>query len=190
MNSLELHPAIIAAAAGRLPEWARVGQSRMSHLASVSTLLRRWSGALELSAADRTRWAAAGWLHDALRDAPPEDLAQAADYPEMTRHGPAAAELLRRDGVEDDELLEAIAYHSLGRSGMGSLGRFLFLADYLEPGRTYSPQENAVLRARLPEDEHAVLRVVCARRLSQRLDRGWSLQRESVDFWNELTAGS
>lgn len=157
-------------------------------MAAVSALLGRWSSALALSAADRTRWAAAGWLHDALRDAPPDELVQAVDYPGMTRHGPAAAELLKRDGVEDDELLEAIAFHSLGRSGMGSLGRFLFLADYLEPGRTYAPQENAVLRARLPEDEHAVLRVVCARRIGQRVAHGWSLQQETIDFWNELVA--
>jgi len=189
MNSGELHPAIIAAGAGRLPEWARVSPGRVSHMASVSALLRRWSSALKLSSADRTRWAAAGWLHDALRDASPEELVQAAEYPGVVRHGPAAAERLKRDGVEDDELLEAIAFHSLGRRGMGSLGRFLFLADYLEPERTYSPQENAVLRARLPEDEHAVLRVVCARRIVQRLDRGWSLQQETVDFWNELVSG-
>ena len=191
MSARELHPAIIAAAAGRLPEWACVSQHRMLHLESVGALLRLWSAALELEDADRVRWAAAGWLHDSLRDASPEDLAdKAPEYPREVRHGPAAAVLLRRDGVDDDELLEAVAFHSLGRRGLRRLGRFLFLADYLEPGRTFTPQENAVLRARLPEDEHAVLKVVCARRIEQRLDRGMSLHPKSVEFWNDLTTDS
>jgi HD superfamily phosphohydrolase YqeK len=91
--------------------------------------------------------------------------------------------------VNDEELLEAVAFHSLGCAGLRRLGRFLYLADYLEPGRSFAPQENAVLRARLPEDAHAVLRVVCARRLGHRIDRDESLHPHSVDFWNELTAG-
>ncbi len=191
MSIRELHPAIVAAAAGRLPDWARVSQRRIPHLASVSALLRQWSYALALDDVDRARWAAAGWLHDALRDAPPEELVvEAAEYPGNVRHGPAAAALLRRDGVGDEELLEAVAFHSLGRRGLRRLGRFLFLADYLEPGRPYAPLENAVLRARLPQDEHAVLRVVCARRIIEHAEHGESLHAQAVDFWNELAAGS
>lgn len=191
MSIRELHPAIVAAAAGRLPNWARVSQRRIPHLASVSALLRQWSDALALNDVDRVRWAAAGWLHDALRDAPPEELVvEAAEYPGNVRHGPAAAALLRRDGVEDEELLEAVAFHSLGRAGLRRLGRFLFLADYLEPGRPYAPLENAVLRARLPQDEQVVLRVVCARRLVEHLGRDESLRLEAVEFWNELAAGT
>lgn len=189
MANRELHPTIAAAAAGRLPDWARVSRHRRPHLESVSNLLLRWSSGLNLEEADRVRWAAVGWLHDALRDAPPEQLvADAADYPSQVRHGPAAAAMLRRDGVEDEELLQAVTFHSLGCGGLRRLGRFLFLADYLEPGRMYAPQENAVLRARLPENELAVLRAVCARRISERLQRHKSLRQETVDFWNELTA--
>lgn len=185
----ELHPMIAAAAGGRLPDWSRVSQLRLPHLESVSQLLQRWAETLALDEVDRVRWAAAGWLHDALRDAPPEQLVgEAGDYPKKVRHGPAAAALLRRDGVGDEELLEAITFHSLGCGGLRRLGRFLFLADYLEPKRRYAPVENAVLRARLPERERAVLKVVCARRIVQRLERDKSLRQETVDFWNELTA--
>jgi HD superfamily phosphohydrolase YqeK len=189
MTIRELHPTIVAAAAGRLPEWARVSPRRRPHLESVSELLLRWSHTLALDDVDRARWAAAGWLHDALRDAPPEELiGEAAGYPRKVRHGPAAAALLRRDGVEDEELLEAVTFHSLGCGGLRRLGRYLFLADYLEPKRPYAPQENAVLRARLPEDERGVLRIVCARRIVERLVRDKSLRPETVDFWNELAA--
>ncbi len=146
-----------------------------------------WAGELALDERDRTRWTAAGWLHDALRDADSGELcSEAGDFPAKVRHGPAAAARLRKAGVNDDELLDAISFHSLGRDGLGQLGRLLYLADYLEPTRTFDPVENAALRARLPADEHAVLRLVCARRLSDTLGRGIPLHPASVSFWNQL----
>lgn len=51
-------------------------------------------------------------------------------------HGPAAAALLARDyAVTDRTMLEAIAVHTVGRSGMGGLAIALYCADKLEPGR-------------------------------------------------------
>ncbi len=91
--------------------------------------------------------------------------------------------------MNDEEMLEAIAYHSLGRGGMGRLGRYLYLADYLEPGRRFNPAEDAALRARLPEDLAGVLRTVCERRVAELLGRGLALRSETVEFWNELVAG-
>ena len=88
-----LHPLIIAAGRGQLPEWACVRARRMSHLAGVAELLGRWAVELGLAEHDRTRWMAAGWLHDSLRDADPQTLAaDAGDYPKKLRHGPAVAE--------------------------------------------------------------------------------------------------
>lgn len=185
-----MHPLIAAAADGRLPDWAAVRPSRRPHLAAVATLLERWARELALTPRDGVRWAAAGWLHDALRDADAGTLEpEAVDYPSGLRHGPAAAARLEQSGVDDEELLEAIRFHSLGRAGFGRLGRFLYLADYLEPGRSFEPVENAALRARLPRDHEAVLRLVCSRRIADTLNRGFPLRPETVDFWNELTAG-
>jgi HD superfamily phosphohydrolase YqeK len=189
MTRLDLHPLIVAAAQGRLPEWAAVRSSRRAHLAGVAALLQGWAQELGLAERDQLRWAAVAWLHDALRDADASALeADAADFPERVRHGPAVAARLQRSGVHDEELLEAIRYHSLGRAGFGRLGRFLYLADYLEPGRDFAPVENAALRARMPADHEAVLRLVCSRRIADLLDRGLPLRSETVDFWNELRA--
>ncbi|KPK82319.1 MAG: hypothetical protein AMS25_02910 [Gemmatimonas sp. SM23_52] len=182
---------MVAAAQGRLPEWAAVPASRHAHLAAVAALLQGWAQELGLAERDQLRWAAAAWLHDALRDADACALeGEAADYPERVRHGPAAAARLERSGVDDEELLEAIRYHSLGRGGFGRLGRFLYLADYLEPGRDFAPVENAALRARMPGDHEAVLKLVCSRRIAELLDRGVPLRPETADFWNELTASA
>jgi nicotinate-nucleotide adenylyltransferase len=51
-------------------------------------------------------------------------------------HGPAAAALIAIDyGVDDRELLEAIALHTVGKPGMRGLSIALYCADKLEPGR-------------------------------------------------------
>ncbi len=51
-------------------------------------------------------------------------------------HGPAAAALLVRDfAVDDPGLLEAVAFHTVGRPGMGELAVILYCADKLEEGR-------------------------------------------------------
>lgn len=190
MTTPVLHPIVSAAADGRLPDWARVESGRLPHLERVAGLLARWADELGLEDDDRRRWVAAGWLHDALRDADPVALAdEAGEYPEKVRHGPAAAARLRTLGVEDEELLEAIAYHTLGRPGLRRLGRFLFMADYLEPGREFEGDKRDALRARLPEEEDIVLREVCARRIAWRLREARAIRRETIDFWNELVRG-
>lgn len=159
----------------------------MPHLASVAAVMQDWATRLGLDRRERARWTAAGWLHDALRDADPEGLAAEADeFPAKVRHGPAVAARLREAGVDDEEMLQAIAYHSLGCGGMERLGRYLYLADYLEPGRTFDRTVLDELAQHLPHDPLTALRGVCARRIAHQLGKGTALRPETVAFWNEL----
>lgn len=49
-------------------------------------------------------------------------------------HAPAGAVLAREKfGIEDDEVLSAIRWHTLGRVGMTELEKIIFLADKIEP---------------------------------------------------------
>jgi len=68
------HPPVSAAAAGRLPRWAAAGEERRAHMARVAALLEAWARDLGLGNRDILRWRAAGYLHDALRDASPRRL--------------------------------------------------------------------------------------------------------------------
>ncbi|MDN4074833.1 bis(5'-nucleosyl)-tetraphosphatase (symmetrical) YqeK [Fictibacillus terranigra] len=53
-------------------------------------------------------------------------------------HAPVGAFLVKQEaGIEDHEILEAIASHTTGRVGMGTLEKIIFLADYIEPGRKF-----------------------------------------------------
>src|SRR5204862_395895 len=119
----------------------------------------------------------AGWLHDALRDAPAaNELA----------HGPMAAERAARAGETDRGVLDAVRYHSLGYAGWDDVGKMLYLADYLEPGRAFDREVRASLAARVPQDRDTALQQVAARRIARVIEGRWPLVRETVDFWNSL----
>ena len=185
------NPLIEAAAQGTLPEWAAVSPSRRAHMARVSELLGAWADALELSEWDRCRWRASGFLHDALREVAPDVLRVKvppvhASLPGPILHGPAVAERLRVQGVLDGELLVALKYHTLGHASLGMLGRALYAADFLEPGRDFMPEWREVLRARMPAELDAVTRDIVGARVQHVVDRGLDLLPDTVAFWNVL----
>ena len=186
------------AASPPLPAWARVGEKRRAHIARVTALLGEWATRLALSPADAAAWRDAGLLHDALRDAPEEQLralvrsgdrafAEAAvRMPAEMLHGPAAAVALAREGETRAELLDAIRWHTVGNAGWGVLGRALFMADYLEPGRKFSQGDRAFLAALVTTDFDGVFRQVVRQRLEWSLREGKRLFPETVALWNSL----
>jgi len=161
----------------KLPVWAEVTPARRGHVERVAALLGEWAGAMRVSPAERDRWLRAAWLHDALRDA-------ALGNP--TAHGPAAAERAAKDGERDQGVLDAVRYHTIGHAGWDHVGRMLYLADFLEPGRDFDPDGRRALTARVPAERDAVLREVARRRIEWVLKSGWPLLPETVAFWNAL----
>jgi predicted HD superfamily hydrolase involved in NAD metabolism len=65
----------------------------------------------------------------------PEDLLQ---YNSELWHAPVGAYLVKKEvGITDPEILDAIKYHTSGRPGMTTLEKIIYLADYIEPGRSF-----------------------------------------------------
>ncbi|MDO5689891.1 MAG: bis(5'-nucleosyl)-tetraphosphatase (symmetrical) YqeK [Tissierellia bacterium] len=53
-------------------------------------------------------------------------------------HSPLGAQVAQREyGVEEEDILNAITYHTTGREGMTLLEKIVFVADAIEPGRMY-----------------------------------------------------
>jgi HD superfamily phosphohydrolase YqeK len=161
----------------------------MGHIARVAALLREWADALGVGETERARWLEAARLHDSLRDVPPERLASYAPpaLPPKVWHGPAAAVLAERDGLSDRGVLDAVRYHTVGFAGWDDVGRMLYLADYLEPGRGHD-SDLAELRRKMPHSRDEVLREVARRRLAHLLARLHPIPRETWEFWNRLVA--
>lgn len=99
----------------------------------------------------------AALLHDYAKDLEIDELKKLAqlvpdrwkiDKEEMfipqVLHAPVSAYLVEKDlGIVDQEVLEAIRYHTIGSPGMGTIARIIFLADFIEPNRKFTAAARA-----------------------------------------------
>lgn len=185
-------PALVPSAPGAvpaLPGWAVVSEKRRGHIARVTALLDAWSDALSLSSAERQAWHDAGRWHDALRDADEATLRSHADDPSRPLgmlHGSAAARWLARDGELRTDVLEAVRWHTTGHVTWDRVGKALYMADYLEPGRAFMQADRAFLAHLVPLQFDAVFRQVVRLRLEWALREGKGFAAETVALWDAV----
>lgn len=93
----------------------------------------------------------AALFHDMFRSTPVQVLdmyvrqlglpKRIIDNPNLS-HGKIAAAVMKKDyGIDDEDMINAVAYHTTGRAGMSKLEKIIFLADAIEPGRNYPTVE-------------------------------------------------
>jgi len=172
-----------------LPTWAVVEPARLDHIIRVAELVAEWAEEMGVPDSERNRWLRAVWLHDALRDAPHAELerwAPSAPGPAEFRHGPASAARAKAEGETDRGVLDAVRYHSMGLAEWDMVGRALYCADYLEPGRPRDRERRAELARRFPRDPMGVLRETARARIGHAISSGWPLPDPTVRFWNSL----
>jgi HD superfamily phosphohydrolase YqeK len=171
------------------PPWATASPERVAHIERVARLVLEWAEEMGVPDSERNRWLRAVWLHDALRDAPAEELekwAPTSPGPAEIRHGPASAARAKADGETDRGVLDAVRYHSMGLAEWDMVGRVLYCADFLEPGRGFDQSGRAELAGRFPRDPTGVLREVARSRVARLVQSGWPLPDPTVRFWNSL----
>ena len=110
----------------------KLGKKRFDHTKRVMDL------ASEMAVTygeDRYKAETAALLHDYCKDS-------AGGIENDLNHASMAAEVAKEEfGVTDEDILNAIRYHTTARAGMSKLEKILFLADTVEPGRTYDSIE-------------------------------------------------
>ncbi|QJR34991.1 hypothetical protein [Gemmatimonas groenlandica] len=172
-----------------LPAWSIVTDKRRAHIARVVAVLRTWAAALALSPAEVQAWVDAGTWHDALRDAD-EPILRAAtgDHtrPFGMLHGPAAAIRLAALGEARQEVLDAIRWHTVGQPDWARVGRALYMADFLEPGRSFMQADRAFLASSVPFAFDDVFRQVVRMRLEWAIREGKGLALETVALWETV----
>ena len=127
-----------------------VSEKRYSHSVRTAEMCRKLCALYGL---DEKTGYFAGISHDMCKNFKPEQLLSlakedGADVSELERknpsllHGRAAAVLLKNDfGVTDSSVLEAVANHTFGKTGMCSLAKVLYAADKIEPGREHVTED-------------------------------------------------
>ncbi len=78
---------------------------------------------------------------------------------ESLLHGPASAYLSEKKfDITDSQVLEAIRYHTIGHPDLDLIGKIIFLADKLEPGRDY-PGREEIYNLALNNLDQAILKL-------------------------------
>lgn len=150
-------------------DWEQAVQAQMTRTRWEHTL-RVVDKARELAkrfGADVDKADTAALLHDYCKCWPVETMRQIildkglpkdllSHHPELW-HAFVGAEVIRQEwGVQDEEVLDAIRYHTTGRPHMGLLEQVIFVADAIEPGRRY-PGVDSIRRLAETDLQQALL---------------------------------
>ena len=90
----------------------------------------------------------AALTHDYAKERPDEEFQmiikrdgyspELLEYGNEIWHGLVGADMVQRElGIEDAEILDAIRLHTTGAAEMSLLAKVLYVADYIEPNRTF-----------------------------------------------------
>lgn len=100
-------------------------------------------------------------------------------------HGKVGAELMERDfGIKDQDVLDAVRYHTTGRKGMNRLEKIIYLADVIEPGRNYPGVEK--LREIAYEGLNNAVLLSLEHSIAFVHEKGYDLDNDSVEARNDI----
>lgn len=91
---------------------------------------------------------------------------------------------MHKYGVADQEILDAILYHTTGASGMTPLAKLVFLADMVEPGRDFPGVEE--LRKTARKDLDKAMLMAYSNTIRYLLDEGLLIHPHCISGYNEL----
>ncbi len=138
----------------------------------------------------------AAYLHDYTREMPAEDLLMYAkqfsipitrvdSYLPLLLHGQVAAVLLRKQGLTDEEILDAISWHTTGKENMAILTKIIYLADYIEPNRSFKGVREAREIAFAGDLNKAILFAI-EQSMQYLISQGMLIHERTVRARNEL----
>lgn len=100
-------------------------------------------------------------------------------------HAYLGAEFARRDfGIEDEDILNSIRYHTTGRVGMTSFEKIIFLADYIEPVRNF-PGVEIVRELAYENLDKAVLQAM-NQTINFLIERGLLISIDTINARNSI----
>ena len=146
--------------------------------------------------ANRDKACLAGLIHDyGKRFNRQELLVKAEEYnfkpDRITRgearllHAPVGAVMIAAElKISDQEVLNAVTYHTTGHNRLSKLGKVLYLADFIEEGRSFEGVEE--VRKLAEHDLNQALLMEVYITILSVVARGMALHPRSVGFRNSL----
>ncbi|EON71820.1 bis(5'-nucleosyl)-tetraphosphatase (symmetrical) YqeK [Lysinibacillus sphaericus] len=100
-------------------------------------------------------------------------------------HGPVGAYIAEHEfGIADEDLLNAIRFHTTGRVGMSRLEKILFVADMIEPNRQFDGVER--LRKKAQKNLDKAVSACVRHTLAFLIDTRQPIYPLSIDCYNDL----
>ncbi len=146
--------------------------------------------------ADTEKAYVAGLLHDCAKGFSHEKQAELCEelgvqLDEATRmcppviHGFLGVEIAKRDyGISDEEILNAIKYHTVGNAGMSLLEKIIYIADMTEVNRDFDGVDTLRAAADKDIDEAIILSII--NQLKLQSDKRGVIHPNMICMWNDL----
>lgn len=104
-------------------------------------------------------------------------------------HGPCAAAFARAElGIRERKILDAVRFHTTSRPGMSTFEKIIYIADKIEPTRSYEGVHQ--LRAAAHRSLDEALHLDLKRKLEHSCASGLPLVNEATAAYNELATAN
>lgn len=146
--------------------------------------------------ADKTKAQFAGLVHDIEKDTPTaEQLATIAKYdiklseveksaPKLLHAIAGYAVLKNEYGVSDEDILNAVRYHTTARAGMSILEKIIYLADFISADRDYEGVDK--LRKAVYQSLDCAMDVSLCFSITELLNKKVPVHIDTVLAWNQF----
>lgn len=172
----------------------RLKKKRFLHSLNVADSARELA---RLYGGDEEKAYFAGLLHDVMKNAEAADqlqimekggiiLSQTEKNNPKLWHAMAGAAYLRLEmGVEDEDIINAVRYHTTGRKGMSLLEKIIYIADFISAERDY-PDVEVMRRLALNESLEAASLYSLQYTIGSLAPKAQLIHTDSVEYYNEL----
>ncbi len=170
-----------------------VSQSRLEHSMATSKMCVYLCNFFGI---DTDSGKIAGIAHDIARELPDnekialaeKDIYATTSYERehpVLLHGRAGAVLLsEKFSLSDEAILQAVRWHTTGHTGMGVIGKVLFVADYIEPGRTHI--DDAYRQKIFKMNLNAMVLDILSKEFTYLRDCGNTIVEDSILLYDDL----
>lgn len=188
---MEKYMAFIASVKDKLIE--KIGYSRYVHSLGVMKEAVKLSHIFQC---DEEKAAVAGLLHDCGKFQDKDELLKKAyDFGIIQKdactvfseliHGALGAEIAKKEfNITDEDILNAIRYHTTGKENMTLLEKIVYISDYIEPGRDF-PGVDEIRRLAYENLDLAILKAM-DNTLKYIIDKGFYIHPDTINARNYL----
>lgn len=138
----------------------------------------------------------AGVVHDIMKNTPPDEqlefleklsvkLSNAELANPKLYHAISGAYYVKNElKIDDEDIFNAVRYHTTGREGMSVLEKVIFVADFVSEDRNYNGIDE--IRAASEESLEKAMMIGISFTIKEIVDKKQSLHIDSVKTYNEL----